>query len=83
MRLVPRRLRKTTFPSTVPYYGGRLTPEHIAGLTPPARPGVPPPDPDRAQLLAALHALHSAGVVTDPEHEQIAGRILAGGDQGS
>jgi hypothetical protein len=78
VRLVPKRLRKSTFPSRVPYYGGRLTPEHIAGLEPRHPPAAPvSADHDRTRLLAALGELHAAGVVTEPEHTEIAKRILA------
>jgi hypothetical protein len=62
MRLVPRQLRKTTFPSSVPYYGGRLTPQVIAGLgkeapSPPARampaPLEPLPEPPPGRIDVA------------------------------
>ena len=89
MRLVPRQLRKSTFPSSVPYYGGRLTPQVIAGLgssaaPPPAprpapRPQEPAPAPlapERSRQLAALDDLRQRGVVTDEEYERIRGRIF-------
>jgi hypothetical protein len=45
---VPRQLRRSDFPSSVPYYGGRLTPQVIAGMErrPPSgrRPDAAPSD---------------------------------------
>ena len=45
MRLVPRQLRRSDFPSSVPYYGGRLTPQVIEGMKTYAvqHPSPPPP----------------------------------------
>jgi hypothetical protein len=79
MRLVPRQLRKSGFPSRVPYYGGRMTPQQIAGLQA-DRPGAEgaAAHPGRAELLAALGTLHAAGVLRDKEHEKIARRIVDG-----
>jgi hypothetical protein len=76
MRLVPRQLRKTDFPSGVPYYGGRLTPQVIEGMKrpPPGRPL----DPDSARLLTALDDLHRHGKVVDQEYAAIRQRIVGG-----
>jgi hypothetical protein len=42
MLLVPRQLQRHGMTGSVPYYGGRLTPAHIQGMShaprPPARP---------------------------------------------
>jgi Short C-terminal domain len=71
MFLVPRQLRRSDFPSSVPYYGGRLTPQVIAGLQHPLRP-------DQSRQLATLDELHAQGVVTDDEYEEIRRRIVGG-----
>jgi hypothetical protein len=84
MILVPRQLRRSDFPSSVPYYGGRLTPGHIQGLQarPELRPPLPPPAPapapaapDPAQSRATLDDLRASGVVTDAEYDEIRRRI--------
>lgn len=86
MRLVPRQLRKTTFPGSVPYYGGRLTPQVIAGLgqqpappptrTPAAGRAAAPPQTDQERQLAALARLRAQGVLTDEEHETYRRRVM-------
>jgi hypothetical protein len=83
MILVPRQLRRTDFPGSVPYYGGRLTPQVIAGLR---RPPAPPPDtpaagadgpePDLARQLEALADLRAQGVLTADEYDTLRGRLL-------
>jgi hypothetical protein len=82
MILVPRQLRRTDFPSSVPYYGGRLTPQVIAGISPrPAAPssaadGAVVPERDVARQLTALADLRAHGVVTDDEYEALRVRLL-------
>lgn len=90
MRLVPRQLRHASFPSSVPYCGGRLTPEIIAGLGQrPAPPGVVAAGPpmgtaavpttgDTAHRLAALDELREAGVLTDREYDDLRRRLTGG-----
>ena len=86
MRLVPRQLRRSDFPSSVPYYGGRLTPQVIQGMKPnserrhpPPPPAVPaPPDP-AVQQLALLEDLRVNGYVTPNEYEEIRRRIVGEG----
>jgi len=83
-------LRQTDFPSSVPYYGGRLTPAVIAGLgkkEPPPIPVTggnqpipaplppPPPPQDVPQLIAAIDELHAKGVLSDEEHAQLLARV--------
>jgi hypothetical protein len=81
VRLVPRQLRKSSFPSSVPYYGGRLTPQVIQGMktnaAPPPPPPPPPPPlpPDPAQELARLEDLRAKGYVTPAEYDEIRRRI--------
>jgi hypothetical protein len=83
MILVPRQLRRSDFPSSVPYYGGRLTPRMIAGIERggagrPAPPGggAPVSDVDRARKLATLDDLRADGVVTDDEYDDLRHRIV-------
>jgi len=84
MFLVPRQLRRSDFPSSVPYYGGRMTPAQIAALQ--SRPAPPPPPPppasaspeEAAQRLAMLDQLRTDGVVSDDEYEELRGRIAGG-----
>jgi hypothetical protein len=87
MRLVPRQLRRGDFPSSVPYYGGRLTPGVIAGLGPTsaASASLPPPMPvanqplpeaDTSRLLAALNDLRDHGVLTPAEYAGLRTRIV-------
>ena len=87
MRLVPRQLRRADFPSTVPYYGGRLTPGVIAGLgqrpSPPASQPAPMPvaaqplpDADATRLLVALTDLRDHHVLTQDEYARFRGRIV-------
>jgi Short C-terminal domain len=85
MILVPRQLRRSDFPSSVPYYGGRLTPQVIAGLgrrpTPSPAPvagGESASEQDRSRQLAALDELRAQGVVTEGEYEEIRRRLLQG-----
>ena len=86
VRLVPRQLRRSDFPSSVPYYGGRLTPQVIQGMNtygerghPPSPPPAPaPPDPAVHQL-ALLEDLRSNGYVTPKEYEEIRRRIVGEG----
>jgi hypothetical protein len=81
MIMVPRQLRRSDFPSSVPYYGGRLTPQTIAGLQPrpaprPApSPLPPPPEPDRARQLATLDELRAQGVLSEAEYDDLRQRI--------
>lgn len=88
MRLVPRQLRRSDFPSSVPYYGGRLTPDVIAGIrpstAPPAPPATPMPTGPRplpaarpSGSLAALEELRTLGLLTDAEYRTIRQRIGA------
>jgi hypothetical protein len=88
MRLVPRQLRKSTFPSSVPYYGGRLTPAVIQGMKdhhPPAPAPAPPPPPPppavspqrRNQQIAELARMRDDGILTPNEYAMIVRR--AGG----
>jgi hypothetical protein len=85
MIFVPRQLRRSDFPSSVPYYGGRLTPQVISGLehdTPPRpRPAVPTPasDVELARRLAALDDLQAEGFVTEAEYDELRRRIMDGG----
>jgi hypothetical protein len=80
MRLVPRQLRRSDFPSSVPYYGGRLTPGVIAGLE--ARPTPDPApasvDAESAGLLEPLTRLRDRGVLSEDEYQSIRQRILDG-----
>jgi hypothetical protein len=83
---VPRQLRRSDFPSSVPFYGGRLTPQVISGLQRPVAPGPPPAasgsqasDADRVRRLATLDDLRAEGIVTEGEYGQIRQRILGGG----
>jgi hypothetical protein len=91
MFLVPRQLRRSDFPSSVPYYGGRMTPAQIAAMQPrPASPPapLPPPPPaapapavspeDAARRLAMLDELRADGVVSDGEYEELRDRIAGG-----
>ena len=84
MFLVPRQLRRSDFPSSVPYYGGRLTPQVIAGLRP-RPPATPPPPPahhapvseqETQRRLATLDDLRATGVVTEAEYEDIRRRLV-------
>ena len=77
MRLVPRQLRRSDFPGSVPYYGGRLTPQVIAGLSSPAAPAARAAEV-RAQLLGAVQVLLDHGMLTRQEHVDIVGRIEGG-----
>jgi hypothetical protein len=82
MIMVPRQLRRSDFPSSVPYYGGRLTPQMIAGLQsrPAPRPApspLPPPSaPDRSRQLATLDELRAEGVLSEAEYDDMRQRIL-------
>ena len=90
MILVPRQLRRSDFPSSVPYYGRRLTPQVIQGLQarpahrptpqplPPPAPAPPPPS-NAAQQLASLDDLRAAGALTDTEYDEIRRRIQGAG----
>jgi hypothetical protein len=91
MILVPRQLRRSDFPSSVPYYRGRLTPAQIAGLQRPPAPApaapLPPPVPvpvpvaspeDIARRLAMLDGLRAEGIVSDEEYEELRGRVDGG-----
>ena len=71
MRLVPRQLRRSNFPSSTPYYGGRLTPQVIAGIEPSAAS----PEEIHAQLMGAVQVLLAHGMLTQQEHVDIVGRI--------
>ena len=77
MRLVPRQLRRSDFPGSVPYYGGRLTPQVIAGLNAPAAPAASPADV-HAELMGAVQVLLAHGMLTRQEHIDIVGRIEGG-----
>lgn len=80
--LVPRELRRSGMTGSVPYYGGRLTPAHIAGIKESARtplPAPPAPPPGRvaaspAQLLGALALLRDAGVISPAEFDGLRAR---------
>jgi hypothetical protein len=74
MRLVPRQLRRSDFPGSVPYYGGRLTPQVIAGLNTPAAPAARPAEV-HDQLMGAVQVLLAHGMLTRQEHIDIVGRI--------
>jgi hypothetical protein len=78
MIMVPRQLRRSDFPSSVPYYGGRLTPGVIAGLQPrPAPTPLPPPsEPDRTRQLATLDELRAQGVLSETEYDDLRHRVL-------
>ena len=86
MRLVPRQLRRSDFPSSVPYYGGRLTPQVIQGMKTygergrphPPPPAPAPPDP-AVQQLASLQDLRVKGYLTPNEYEEIRRRIVGEG----
>ncbi len=85
MFLVPRQLRRSDFPSSVPYYGGRMTPAQIGGMqNRPAPPPPPPPTPapasaeDVARRVAMLDQLRADGVVSDDEYDELRGRIDGG-----
>jgi hypothetical protein len=75
MRLVPKQLRRSDFPGSVPYYGGRLTPWYINGLT--SQPTAPDPAQLRVQLADALTFLSGHEVITEQEHDAVASRIDA------
>jgi hypothetical protein len=66
----------------VPYYGGRLTPQVIAGLQsrPAPRPApspLPPPSPpDRDRQLATLDELRAQGVLSEIEYDDLRQRVL-------
>ena len=88
MILVPRQLRRSDFPNSVPYYGGRLTPQMIQGIQArpaprpqpqPLPPPTPAPPPDTAQQLATLDDLRAAGVLTDTEYDDIRQRLHGAG----
>jgi hypothetical protein len=82
MIMVPRQLRRSDFPSSVPYYGGRLTPQVIAGLQPPPAPRsapspLPPPSgPDQGRHLATLDELRAQGVLSETEYDDLRQRVL-------
>ena len=71
MRLVPRQLRRSDFPSSVPYYGGRLTPWVISGIGKQSAT----PQEVRAQLMGAVQVLLAHSMLTQQEHEDIVARI--------
>ena len=71
MRLVPRQLRRTNFKGSVPYYGGRLTPQVIGGIHQQAASGADV----KAPLLAAVQTLLDHQMLTQQEHEDILRRI--------
>ena len=81
MIMVPRQLQRSDFPSSVPYYRGRMTPQVIAGLQPrpaprPAPVPLPPPaEPDRARQLATLDELRGQGVLSETEYDDLRRRI--------
>src|SRR4051812_3911310 len=70
MLLVPRQLQRAGMTGKVPYYGGRLTPGQIQGLTrPPAPPGQAVPlTREQADALRALDYLRDTGVLDQDEH---------------
>ena len=74
MRIVPRQLRRYGMTGDVPYYGGRLTPNHIYALshtTPEqAPPGPPPNDP-----MHAVQHLYDTGVLTQEEYDTLRARM--------
>ena len=78
MRLVPKQLRRKNFPGSVPYYGGRLTPQFITGLGQQAAATPPHSAELRAQLTGALQFLAAHSVMTEQEHDAIAARIAGG-----
>jgi hypothetical protein len=82
MIMVPRQLRRSDFPSSVPYYGGRLTPQVIVALGtssgPHPRPGgtrASVPEDTETQQLAMLSKLRGQGVFTEAEYEELRRRI--------
>lgn len=58
MRLAPKQLRRAGMTGDVPYYGGRLTPWQIQGLTDTAAQA--PASPAPASHLSPSHPLPSA-----------------------
>jgi hypothetical protein len=65
----------------VPYYGGRLTPQMIAGLQPrpaprPASPLPPPSQPDQDRQLTTLDELRAQGVLSETEYDDLRQRVL-------
>lgn len=78
--LVPRQLRRSGMTGAVPYYGGRLTPQHIQAIsdraraTPP-RPAAPAPPPPAGDSLAALAHLRATGVISGAEYDELRGRL--------
>ena len=85
MILVPRQLRRSDFPSSVPYYGGRLTPQVIAGLERHPTAASPPPaglapgaTEMTSQQLETLSELRAQGVLTEEEFDRARRRLLGG-----
>ena len=72
MLLVPKQLQRSGMTGTVPYYGGRLSPNQAYAASHP-----PPPRPTPAQLLGALQFLLNAGVLTGPEFANLRARVPA------
>jgi hypothetical protein len=83
MLLVPRQLQRAGMTGDVPYYGGRLTPGHIYGLSHPApQPPPPPPQapPYKSSLtdkLESLQHLLETGVLSQSEYDTLRARVLA------
>jgi hypothetical protein len=80
--LVPKQLRRAGMTGDVPYYGGRLTPAQIHGLTHPSGrppPGMAPRQPvpmkSQGDPLGALRHLLDTGVISPEEYRQLSARV--------
>lgn len=72
MLLVPKQLRRAGMTGDVPYYGGRLTPAQAYAVSHPHRV---PPRPPAPETLQALQHLLDAGVISQPEYQQLRARV--------
>ena len=86
MLLVPRQLQRAGMTGDVPYYGGRLTPGHIYGLShqaaqpAPSPPQAPQSAQDKTTLtdkLESLQHLLETGVLSQSEYDALRARVLA------
>jgi len=57
MFLAPKQLQRAGMTGDVPYYGGRLTPWHIQGITEAAKHRPPPPPAPTSPLGATVPVL--------------------------